>query len=423
MGSERHLLGPLATRLFTYPLTIACSLVTAALLIQSASVEDYAGYTLVASILPILAFLDLGYGGAATNWATEYANTPDSTARTLLGSRLIRALKVAAIPTGLGLLAALGSSIWATVTDQKWLHIPIAVLSLTLAIYTLSVPFSIISKLLIGTGRTTHWILIQVIQPLVALGFVALAIGLDAKALIPAAPAVSLLVMCIVGAGFGLRAVSLSLVRLVKSRNEGTRNEALFSAAWPMMIILIANPLALSSDRLLLSWYGQTSDVATYSLGAQLFSPALALLSATGLALWPHYAKKRFIGDQARPWTMVSVFALVAVVGSLLLILLSPWLAGMISGGKIELPVLLVVCLSCALIVQAAQLPMGMYMMHGSGPKFQAALLVVMFVVKFGLSLAWIPTFGPGGPALATAVAIAVCQLIPGAYLIARRIA
>ncbi|MEW9872760.1 oligosaccharide flippase family protein [Arthrobacter sp. HS15c] len=396
---------------------------TAALLIQGASVEDYAGYTLVASILPILAFLDLGYGGAATNWATEYANTPEPTARLLLQGRLRRALGAAYVPTGVGLILAIASSIWAAMADMRWLHIPISVLSITFAVYVLSIPFAIISKLLIGTGRTTLWIIIQMIQPLVALSFVAITIWLRVTYMIPVAPAVSLLVMCIVGAKFGLASVRIPLSGVLGNRDKRVNNEALFSSAWPMMIILIANPLALSSDRLLLSWFGNTDDVASYSLGAQLFSPALALLSATGLALWPHFAKKRFVGDDTRPWRMVFIFTMVAAIGSAALIALSPWLADLISGNKIQLALVLVICLASSLVVQSAQLPMGMYMMHGSGPKFQAALLVFMFVLKFFLSFVWIPTIGPGGPALATAVAITVCQLVPGAYLIARRVA
>lgn len=419
----QHLLGPFAARLLTYPITIGCSLVTAALLIRGASVEDYAGYTLIASLLPILAFLDLGYGGAVTNWSAEYSNQSESDARNILRSRLGHALRAAMVPTFLGLILALVSSVWALATGSYWLHIPIAVLSLVLAIYSLNIPFSIISKILIGTGRTSTWIFIQIAQPLTALGFIGAAVWLKFSALIPIAPALSLLVMCTIGAYFGLKSAEIAQKDIVGAVvGPKQRGENLFASAWPMMIILIANPLALSSDRLILTWLSDTTNVASYSLASQLFSPALALLSATGLSLWPHFAKKRFRGETTGPWPMMFAFASAAVLGSLVLFCLSPWLANLVGGDRIELSVSLILCLASSFIVQAAQLPIGMYMMHGSGPKIQALLLVLMFALKFVLSVAFIPSLGAGGPALGTAIAILVCQILPGAWLVARRV-
>ncbi|MDR6790957.1 O-antigen/teichoic acid export membrane protein [Pseudarthrobacter oxydans] len=377
----------------------------------------------MASILPILAFFDLGFGGAATNWATEYGNSPTAAMKAQLQRRLQRALVTAGLPVLCGILLSVFLASWGLRNDYKWLDIPIAVLSITLALYFLSVPSAIISKLLIGMGRSSTWIIIQVLQPLTALGFAALSIGLNRHELIPITPALSLLTMCSVGAYFGLRSIRTRLKDVMVSRSSTSVREPIFAAAWPMLIILIANPLALSSDRLLLSWFGSPSDVATYSLGAQLFAPALALLSTMGMSLWPHFAKKRFHGSNASPWPMTIIFTLAALVGSALLLALSPWLASVISGGQIILPLLLLLCLSASFVVQAAQLPIGMYMMHGSGPKFQAGLLVVMFMMKFVLSLLWIPLLGAGGPALATAASILFCQVAPGVYLVVRKIA
>lgn len=417
-----QLLGPFAARLLTYPITIGCSLLTATILIRGASVEDYAGYTLVASLLPLLAFLDLGYGGAAANWATEYAHSSDISTRNKLQQRLQHALRVSGVPMVLGLLGAVSTFIWTQSSGIRWLNISGAVLSLTFLVYCLTIPFSIISKLLIGTGRTTTWIFVQLVQPLIALGFVSVAVWTGGGHVVPIAPALSLLGMCLLGSYFGLKAVkipSIGIARLFKEAKPSEGN--LFASAWPMMIILIANPLALSSDRLILSAFSTTSQVASYSLAAQLFSPALALLSATGLSLWPMYAKKRYRGERSRPWPMVWSFSATAAIGSVVLLLVSPLLTKYVGGNKIDLPLVLIACLAVSFVVQAAQLPLGMYMMHGSGPKIQALLLVVMFALKFALSAALIPLVGAGGPALGTAIAIFLCQVLPGAWLILRR--
>ncbi|ABM09131.1 putative integral membrane protein [Paenarthrobacter aurescens TC1] len=424
--------GPLAARLFTYPISIACSLLTAGILIQGASVEDYAGYTLVASLLPLLAFLDLGFGGAVTNWAAEYSDSGDRSAgdgtrsrrpaRLKLRSRLAHSLRVTTIPMMLCVFLALAGLIWAVAGNLSWLDMPGGILMLALAVYCVTIPFSILSKMLVGTGRTSTWIFIQLIQPVTALVVVATVVALHSASLAPVTPSIALLAMCFLGAIYGVRSVRLPFsLELYRHPEAAHREEKLFSAAWPMMIILVANPLALSTDRLILSQVATTDDVASYSLAAQMFSPALALLSATGLSLWPIFAKRRFRGEATRPWAMTASFGAVALVVSGGLYLISPWFVSLVAGDKIELTTSLILCLSAAFVVQAIQLPLGMSMMQGRALKVQAFLLVLMFASKFALSFAFIPILGSGGPALATAISILVCQVIPGAWLLLRK--
>ncbi len=431
MGA-RHLAAPLAARLLTYPVSIACSLLTAGILIQRASVEDYAGYTLVASLLPLLAFLDLGYGGAATNWAAEYAVSEERSpgnplrsrrpARQELRRRLAHSLRVTAIPTAACLCFAIAGLIWSAASKLYWLDIPGAILMLTLVIYCLTIPFSILSKLLIGSGRTSTWIFIQLVQPITALVCVATVVNVQSTELVPVAPSIALLAMCFLGAVFGVRSVRLPFsVRLYRRPLIDSMEEKLFSAAWPMMIILVANPLALSTDRLILNQVGTTDDVASYSLAAQMFSPALALLSATGLSLWPIFAKRRFRGEATRPWSMTASFGVAALVVSGLLYLVSPWFVHLLAANRIELPTTLLLCLAAAFVVQSIQLPLGMSMMQGQALRVQSMLLIVMFISKFALSFAFIPIVGSGGPALATAIAILCCQVVPGAWLLLRK--
>jgi O-antigen/teichoic acid export membrane protein len=431
LGS-RYLAGPLAARLLTYPISIGCSLLTAGLLIQGGSVEDYAGYTLVASILPLLAFLDLGFGGAVTNWAAEYSNSGIASAslstrsrrpsRLRLRSRLAHSLRVTAIPMTLCSLLALVVLIWAVASDTFLLDIPGGILMVALVIYCLTIPFSILSKILIGTGHTSTWIVVQLIQPITALIAVAVAVTLREAAWAPVVPSIALLAMCLLGSIYGVKSARLPFSVALYRYPEGLKKEEkLFSAAWPMMIILVANPLALSTDRLILSQVATTDDVASYSLAAQMFSPALALLSATGLSLWPIFAGRRFRGETSRPWGMAAGFGVTALVLSAVLYLLSPLFARLLAADKIELPTSLLLCLAASFVVQAIQLPLGMSMMQGQELRFQALLLVLMFIAKFALSFALVPVFGPGGPALATAISIFLCQVLPGTWLLLRK--
>ena len=60
-----------------------------------------------------------------------------------------------------------------------------------------------------------------------------------------------------------------------------------------MMVISMSLPIAFQSDRLVLSHATDSAQLAEYSLGAQLYGPALGVISSAGLALWPVFAKSR----------------------------------------------------------------------------------------------------------------------------------
>ncbi|MDD9153905.1 oligosaccharide flippase family protein [Plantibacter flavus] len=421
-SSRRLIYGAVGARLITYPLTIGLGLATASILIQRGDVREYAAYTLVASLLPFAAFLDLGYGGAITNWTTKFLATRDGdpSSRIQYVQNLKRALRVVSSIGAIVALLAIGLLFASVGSTASILDVPLPFFAASLLLVAANQPMSALVKVLIGAGKNALWTILQVVQPLFALCAVLILLASGLPAWVAVVPAAALVAMCTVGSLAALRSVRVSAQEIVRTPFDTAYRGKHFADAWPMMIVLVASPLALSSDRILIGWHGSLTDVATYSLAAQLFTPALSLVSTAGMALWPHFAKLRHNGDHVRPWRMMLSFALSGLVICVMLIVFSPLLAEIISGGEIALETSLVVQFSIAFIIQAAQFPLGMYMMHGNGPRLQALLVSVMALIKIGLSILFIPFIGIGGPVLATGVAVLFCQLIPGAVMVKR---
>lgn len=421
-SSRRLIFGAVGARLITYPLTIGLGLATASILIQRGDIRDYAAYTLVASLLPFAAFLDLGYGGAITNWTTKFLATRDRdpSSRTQYVQNLRRALVVVSSIGAIAALLAVGVFVASMGSDASILDVPLPFFAASLLLVAINQPMSALVKILIGAGKNALWTILQVVQPLFALCAVLILLASGLPAWVAVVPAAALVAMCAVGSVAALRSVRVSAREIACTPFETAYRSNHFADAWPMMIVLVASPLALSSDRILIGWHGTLNDVATYSLAAQLFTPALSLVSTAGMALWPHFAKLRHNGDYVRPWRMMLYFAASALVICGLLIACSPFLAEIISGGGVVLDTPLLIQFSVGFIVQAAQFPLGMYMMHGNGPRLQALLVSVMALTKIGLSIVFIPAFGIGGPVLATGIAVLFCQLIPGVVMVKR---
>ena len=80
----------------------------------------------------------------------------------------------------------------------------------------------------------------------------------------------------------------------------GDQGERVFDTAWPMLIQMIALPLAMQSNRLILSHVSSVDELATYSLASQMFNPIFSVSIAASMALWPVFARARSRGEYRR---------------------------------------------------------------------------------------------------------------------------
>jgi O-antigen/teichoic acid export membrane protein len=190
--------------------------------------------------------------------------------------------------------------------------------------------------------------------------------------------------------------------------------------AWPMLVQMIALPVAMQTDRLLLSHLTTGDELAQYNLSSQLFGMVLQAIAAGGIALWPIYAKARARRQISSPVKPMLVFVAVGLAMAGVLALLSGWIARFVSDGKIALDTWLLVGFVSFVAVQAAKYPLGMYMTDKRGLRFQ--VWPILFMVPANLAISWwlIGVIGAGGPIIGSMITVLACQVIPN-YIYVRR--
>jgi O-antigen/teichoic acid export membrane protein len=70
--------------------------------------------------------------------------------------------------------------------------------------------------------------------------------------------------------------------------------------AWPMTVIMIALPVGIQTDRIILSHVTTSAELAQYNLASQMYTPIFALVSAAGFTLWPRFAASRAKNKRSR---------------------------------------------------------------------------------------------------------------------------
>ncbi len=202
--------------------------------------------------------------------------------------------------------------------------------------------------------------------------------------------------------------------------SSSVRGERVFDTAWPMLVQMVALPLAMQSNRLILSHVTGVEDLATYSLASQMFNPIFSVSVAASMALWPVFAQARSRDDPRFRRHLSLVFAAFALVAVAAMSLASGLLADMPPGGTIQLPLGLLLAFSVLMVVQAAKSPLGMYMTDAKGLRFQAYMALLMLPVNVGISILLAYTLGAAGPVIGSIVGVLLFQLVANWWYVAR---
>jgi O-antigen/teichoic acid export membrane protein len=389
--------------------------------------DAYAQYGLLVGIGALLPFTDLGMSAAVMNAVAEspepsrdehVRRTLLTAIRVLLGSALL----LTAVTLGITLLGG-----WHALFGAGLGSGGSAAAAACLFLIALAIPVGIGQRMLIGLGRNHVAVLLLGLQTPIVLGVLLLVTWLgirvpDAVAAIPYAVAFVLSVWCTWLAARRLRPVFRDAVRAVL-RLRAERGAKVLDVAWPMLVQLVAVPLAMQSDRLVLSHVRGAGELARYTLAAQMFTPIWAVVNAAGFALWPVFARARARGASQSPFPLALGFAGAGLVASTVIAVASPWLAALATGGKVTVPAHLAVGFSALMLVQAAKFPLGMFLTDARGLRFQAAMIAAMLPVNLGLSVLLAGTFGAVGPVIASVVGVTVFELVANALYVRRRLA
>ena len=79
-----------------------------------------------------------------------------------------------------------------------------------------------------------------------------------------------------------------------------------------MTVIMIALPVGIQTDRIILSHVTTSAELAQYNLASQMYTPIFALVSAAGFTLWPRFAASRAKNKEESPLQLSLVFGAIA---------------------------------------------------------------------------------------------------------------
>ncbi|MDO5720822.1 MAG: hypothetical protein Q4P05_08805 [Actinomycetaceae bacterium] len=336
--------------------------------------------------------------------------------------RLLSLICIAAILVGLTLTAF---GVWSTILGlPPGLETEMSCLALTAAM-GLGIPLGAGQRILLGLGKQTLSTLILGIGGILSLANVSIvhAAGQASFALYGIAFASGPLVAQSV--------VAFVAWRLIRQyprdscQKPTTENIHIRRVALPMAVIAISLPLAYQSDRVVLSHFSSTEELAIYSVVAVLYSPLLSIVNVGGQTLWPMFIRTTEIRKR-RAFHRQSMF-LFAILGFLLalgLTLFGPFVASFMKSGVASMNISesTYIVFSLLLFMFAVHTTNGMLLMDASGRRMQAIGSFALLSIKIPLSVLLATKIGANGVVLASIISAMLCLVIPAVLAVRRRL-
>jgi O-antigen/teichoic acid export membrane protein len=379
------------------PAAIA-SLLASRLILEHYDIEVFNTYVLVFSTMVLIPLNDLGAGAALTSAvAADGAEDPHTTRVALTAARVL-----AVSGLGLGCVALVLSAFgfWGDVLGGG--AFATGTFGVAIAAYGLSFVPGLGQSALLGANKNHLTIAVQgFLAPAMCVG-AALSVGFDLDPRwVVVVPGLAVLLISLVNAWLSARVTRLRLLPLLpklpfRRAHPGATNRGI---AGPALIISLTAPFTLQSDRLVLSHFGTSQDVANYSVAVQIFAPLLALIPAAARPLWPMFTKARATGTQPVSITkVIAAFVTIAAIGGALLVAVAGPLAKVIGGDQIDLGVALPIAMAGGTVVQAVAVPLSMALMYPAGLRLIASLSLICMPVNIVLSIIVTPHLGAPGP-------------------------
>lgn len=414
-------------RFLVLPVSAVLGIVVTRVLIDNYGLDVYAQYTLLVGLAALIPFADLGISAAIVNAVAgaQDPHTDDHLRKTLVTCfRVLAACSLTVIAVVVTIYAV---GAWPTLLGDGLTQANGSLIAtICLGIFGLNILISYGQRILASLGLNALVVLLGGLQTPIVLAVLIVMVltGADGS-FIPVAAYAATTFICLICIIVASRRISPMLGHAYRAalRLRSERGAPVFNVAWPMLIQMIAVPLAMQSDRLLLGHLSTLDELTSYSLASQIFMPIFAVVTSAGFALWPVFARARATGTKSplSPFVMSGLFAGVALLASVAMGLASGWLSEVASGGRISLDVGLIIAFASLMVVQSARYPFGSYLTDASGLRFQAYWVLVMLPVNLGLSIALAPSLGAVGPVIGSIVGVTMCQLLPNFWMVLRR--
>lgn len=404
-----------SARVLTLPVTAAATFVTTYLLVRDLGVETYAYVILVGALFQLIPFADLGMGAAVVNASArrlesrQLSATALATAAIAFRTLAISATAIVALTVLVGLIGAWPSLLGLPPTlaaSSSW------AIAIVLLPFALAIPFGIGQRILVGEGRNHIVSFVGIAGPVTAMATTYLLLKMDVDPLVLSiATPLGILIVSVSCFALALR-VSGWRFRNFIFLGRIRQKPRLWNSALPMIIISVTVPLAMQSDRLILSHFSNSQELSEYSIAAQMYVPCFSIISMAAVALWPIFSRSG--SASLAIWS--KAFTALGAGGALLavsfVILVGP-VAHIITERKLTVEMDLAIAFGSLLLVMACHQASAVLLTSPSHLAFQAGCATVMLVLNLGISIYLSQILGASGVVWASVIAVFVGQLIP----------
>jgi hypothetical protein len=420
MSSIRPVVQSAFARTVSFLPTAVATLLTSRLIIGHYGIAAFNSFALIVSLIALIPLNDLGVGAAVTSAFAQHGPRSRSAERVALTSaRVLTVSTFAVIAVAIALAAA---NLWPTLLGNA--SGSNAYVAGALAVFALSFLPGLGQRILLGVDRNHVTVVVQsFFTPLILIASVGIILaGLSGSALMIVPPA-ALVVINLITLVMSIRVTRFEWLQVLRRLPDPHRypGKSIRAISGPMLLITLSVPLALQSDRIVLSHVASRQAVANYSVVVQIFAPVAALIAASAQPLWPIYAKARSEG-RAGPGLgrVLMLFCGAATVLCAFLVAISDPVGKLIGNGRIHLGWLLPAAAGLAVLTQAAAYPVAMKLMDPAGVRFVAVCTGLALPLNIALSIGLGTWIGAAGPLLATFAVGVFVQTIP-ALLFDRR--
>lgn len=424
----RRMLSGGGVRIIGIPVTAVLGLLNTGLVVAHTGSVTYGIVNTVATLGVLLPFADLGMGVSVTTAVGIASTDPDHRVTAVATVRAVLARLCVVAIIGLALVWAVTlTGGWSVVLGRDFSTGESMLIGVAVSLFFLALPCGVGARALVGLDRNHVVVAVNITATGWALVCTLLLAGAGAQGipyvlsgftgtLVSNAALLAVALVSLRRRGMGLRRHGS-----LAADGPGRPSGLLAGSGW-MLLIMVGLPVGLETGRLVLAHRTVPVELSLFALGAQLYALTWSVLTTSGQALWPIFARQRgALAGNLRLWRhLVLLLGAAAVVGGACLVLVGPWLSGVISQGELRVGRGQMLAFAALLLVQALHLPAGMMLTRPEELRWQAGCVAVMAAISITVSITWAPTFGGVAVTTGAAAGVLLGQFLPDLVMASR---
>jgi len=389
----------------------------ARLIIEHAGPSAYGAVSLVATLVALVPFADLGIGAAVVNASSDVQHGVARTGARAELAAAVRLLLIVGAVVGcvsllIGLFGAWPQILGPGAEGVAWIGIGTTLVGV---LFGLGLPAYMATRLLQGWQAVALIALIGIAAPVLSLTITALLVTLGSPpGLLAIPPAIGALMASLLLWIPAVRRYPGSLMRdLVRTPTQWSDYGAVLRLGATSLAVSIGLALMLQSQRITLSHFSTPEELAQYALLAPLLFGIQSLITPAGQYLWPRYRQLMHKGEMTRATLArdIALFAVIGLIGAVAFVLAGPPVIHFMAGGTVSASWELYAIGAALILLQSLQTPPAMTLMDRSGLRIQAFIIMPVALASISLGVLFAPSLGAAGVLISVTAMVLVVQI------------